>query len=56
LKYWWNAGRYEYECRAFDKCQQEQDPALTRALTESGIEVRVRLYCTRPVYYGTFSL
>jgi hypothetical protein len=30
------------------------DPRLTNAITEDGIEIRVRLYTTKPMWYGTF--
>ncbi len=61
---WYNEGRYERECQEWcDRQWPNSDPDLqsggydtVRAITESGIHIRVRCYTTHPGYYGTFTL
>ena len=52
---WWRD--YETECAEWDAAfRHVSDPQSIRALTEDGIEVRVRLYTTQPMYFGTIEI
>ncbi len=52
---WWRD--YYAECGAWARALPDTGQrVLVRALTEDGIEVRVRLRTTQPVVYGVFTI
>lgn len=46
---WWRD--YEREC-----AESDTPSVLTNAITEDGISIRVRLYLTKPMWYGVIDL
>ncbi len=47
---WWNAGRYERECAAEPAYRWPTD--TIRAVTEGGLEIRVKLHIQFPMHVG----